>query len=61
MKWRKEEFGDRRSHVAGEAPINVKMTATGWLSNGISWDDFSRMQTRLKKTTGERRRRHCGQ
>jgi hypothetical protein len=55
MKWRKEEFGDRRSHVAGEAPINVKMTATGWLSNGISWDDFSRMQTRLKKTTGERR------
>jgi hypothetical protein len=31
------------------------MTATGWLSNGVSFDDYGRMQTLKKKTSGERR------
>ncbi len=26
-------------------PVSAKLTATGWLSNGVSFDDYSRMQT----------------
>ena len=36
-------------------PISARITATGWISNGISFDDFARMQTQTRKTSGERR------
>lgn len=36
-------------------PVNAHITATGWLSNGISFDDHNRMQTRTRKMSGERR------
>jgi|SRR5271166_3059138 len=36
-------------------PVNAKITATGWLSNGISFDDYSRMSLQTRKTSGERR------
>jgi len=36
-------------------PVSARITATGWLSNGISFDDYSRMSVQTRKTTGERR------
>ncbi len=36
-------------------PVSAKLTATGWLSNGVSFDDYSRMQTTTRKIAGERR------
>jgi hypothetical protein len=36
-------------------PVSAKLTATGWLSNGIAFDDFAKMQTTTRKTAGERR------
>jgi hypothetical protein len=36
-------------------PVSAKVTATGWLSNGIDFTDFSRMQTTTRKIAGERR------
>jgi hypothetical protein len=36
-------------------PVSAKLTATGWLSNGVSFDDYSRMQTSTRKIAGERR------
>lgn len=43
-------FAGKRNH-----PVSATMTARGWISNGVSFDDYSRMSTRTKKTSGERR------
>jgi hypothetical protein len=44
------QFAGRKSH-----PVSAHITAAGWISNGISFDDYSRMATRTRKTSGERR------
>ena len=46
-----------KSQFAGRSqyPVGATMTATGWLSNGLSFDDYSRMSTHKRKTSGERR------
>jgi hypothetical protein len=36
-------------------PVSASITATGWLSNGVSFDDYGRMSTQKRKTSGERR------
>lgn len=51
MAWHKTD----RTSGDTQQPINAKITATGWLSNGISFDDYTRMQTITRKTAGERR------
>lgn len=43
-------FAGKRSH-----PVSATITATGWLSNGVSFDDYSRMSTQTRRTSGERR------
>src|SRR5208282_1219630 len=46
----KNQFAGRE-----QFPVGATMTATGWLSNGISFDDYNRMSTQKRKTSGERR------
>ena len=36
-------------------PVSAKLTATGWISNGIDFNSYTRMQTHTRKTAGERR------
>lgn len=43
-------FAGKRSH-----PVSATITATGWLSNGVSFDDYSRMSTQTRRASGERR------
>ncbi len=51
MAWHKIE------RVASETqqPVSARITASGWISNGISFDDYARCQTVTRKTAGERR------
>jgi hypothetical protein len=51
LSWNKTE--PTRSEAV--QPVSAKMTATGWISNGISFDDYSRCHTITRKTAGERR------
>ena len=44
------QFSGKRAH-----PVNATITATGWISNGIDFGDYSRMSTSRRKTSGERR------
>src|SRR5208283_2415143 len=44
-----------KMNLRKKLPVSAKMTATGWLSNGIAFDDFYRMQTTTRKIAGERR------
>lgn len=44
------QFAGRQSH-----PVNARITMEGWLTPGVSFDDYSRMQTTKRKTSGERR------
>jgi len=36
-------------------PVSARITATGWISNGISFDDYARMQSHTRKIARERR------
>lgn len=56
MGWNKPDYASPSTTEAKRSlPISATMTASGWLSNGISFDDYSRMSTRTKKASGERR------
>lgn len=44
------QFAGRHNH-----PVNARITMEGWLTPGVSFDDYSRMQTTKRKTSGERR------
>lgn len=44
------QFYGRRSQ-----PVSALMTADGWLSTGISFDDYGRMSVQQRKQSGERR------
>ena len=46
----KSQFAGRNQY-----PVGATVTATGWLSNGVSFDDYNRMHTHKRKTSGERR------
>ena len=46
----KSQFAGRNQY-----PVGATVTATGWLSNGVSFDDYNRMSTHKRKTSGERR------
>ena len=51
MKHPKEiQFANRKSQ-----PVSAHITATGWLSNGLSFQDYSSMHIRTRKSCGERR------
>jgi len=51
----KSSFNPHSFSSRHNLPVGATMTATGWLSNGVSFDDYGRMQTLKKKTSGERR------
>ena len=44
------QFANRKSQ-----PVAAHITATGWLSNGLSFQDYANMHVRTKKSCGERR------
>lgn len=44
------QFAGRRSH-----PVEAHVTVDGWVGNGISYEDYSRMSTQSRKSSGERR------
>ena len=46
----KSQFAGRNQY-----PVGASLTATGWLSNGVSFEDYNRMSTHKRKTSGERR------
>lgn len=44
------QFAGKHSH-----PVHATITMDGWLTPGVSFDDYARMQTTKRKTSGERR------
>lgn len=44
------QFADRKQN-----PVSAHITSDGWVSTGISFEDYNRCQVRVKKTAGERR------
>jgi hypothetical protein len=44
------QFAGKHTH-----PVNARMTVDGWLTPGVAFEDYSRMSTQTRKTSGERR------
>lgn len=44
------QFANRR-----EYPVNARHTVEGWVSTGIAFEDYARMNTQQRKQSGERR------
>jgi len=49
-KFDRHQFAGRKSN-----PVNARVGVDGWVTTGLSFDDYSRCQTSQRKTTGERR------
>lgn len=50
-----QNFDPHQFAGKGAHPVSARMTVDGWLTPGVSYDDYSRMSTQRRKTTGERR------
>ena len=44
-----------RVEIEKQQPVSARITASGWISNGIDFESYARMQTTTRKTAGERR------
>ena len=51
MSWQKTQV----VACTEKQPVSAWITASGWISNGIDFSSYSRMQTLKRKTAGERR------